>query len=442
LSIVTVDAGYFFEGVGIPLGDFEFGSGALTRPVAPGMMRPHSNNPLLDLTWQHRINRFRGTWLGRVPVPLPEHYVSGFDEQKIEAEGIPQRFVEGPAPGAGFHAGAEAADADGDADHAAQPPPPAESSDETISGYSVYLDGALRRTGWWYYYLLALAYKVPEGTWILVLLSLGVAALSRQPRWNRADEIALLTVPLVVLFSMSFLTDINLGLRYVLPIVPYVFVAAGKLAPWVLGLAGLRKWLAVSIVIGSLGLTAAATASIHPHYLAYFNWASGGPDRDPAHLVDSNLDWGQDLVTLQKWWQANIPGQPIGLAYFGQINPSIFAMRGERFDWFLPPVLPRTTRPVPPAADPRLVGPARRLKPGYYAVSKTLLYGLPWRLYDPAPPEKVPQARAPAWNAFEFHAFGYFWQFEPIAAKIGHSINVYRLSQEDVARVEELFVAE
>ena len=55
-------------------------------------------------------------------------------------------------------------------------------------------------------------------------------------------------------------------------------------------------------------------------------------------MIDSNLDWGQDLVGLQRWWQENIPDQPIGLAYFGQINPSIFEMRGEPFRWFLPPV--------------------------------------------------------------------------------------------------------
>ena len=85
---------------------------------------------------------------------------------------------------------------------------------------------------------------------------------------------------------------------------------------------------------------------IHPHYLAYFNWASGGPDQRPPRLIDSNLDWGQDLVALQKWWQETIPGEPIGLAYFGQINPSIFKLRGEPFDWFLPPVKPGTVHPI------------------------------------------------------------------------------------------------
>ena len=61
-------------------------------------------------------------------------------------------------------------------------------------------------------------------------------------------------------------------------------------------------------------------------------------------MIDSNLDWGQDLVALQKWWKKTIPGEPIGLAYFGQINPSIFKLRGDSFDWFLPPVKPGAAR--------------------------------------------------------------------------------------------------
>jgi hypothetical protein len=234
---------------------------------------------------------------------------------------------------------------------------------------------------------------------------------------------------------MSFLTDINLGLRYVLAILPYVFISAGKVVPWCLGLRGPWRHVAGLLTAGSLGLTIVASVGIHPHYLAYFNWASGGPDRVPARLIDSNLDWGQDLVALQAWWRENIPDQPIGLAYFGQINPSIFALRGEPFRWFLPPVRPGTTRPVAEPASPKLIGPAPRLTPGYYAVSATLLYGLPWRLYDPAPPTGVPEAWAPTWNAARPGAFGYFQQFQPILPPIGHSIYVYHLSADDVARV-------
>jgi hypothetical protein len=190
-------------------------------------------------------------------------------------------------------------------------------------------------------------------------------------------------------------------------------------------------------VAGSLGLTLAASLWIQPHYLAYFNWASGGPDRSPPRLIDSNLDWGQDLVALQKWWRHTIPDQPIGLAYFGQINPSIFAIRGEPFAWFLPPVRPGTTSLLPRVNDTPLDGPAPKLTPGYYAISATLLHGLPWRLYDPAP-----GAWEPAWNAHgldpnapNFDAFGYFREFQPVMPPIGHSIYVFHLTEADVARV-------
>jgi len=421
LSMLTIDTGYFFEGVGIPIGQFELASRSLTRPVQPGARRPHSTNPLLELAWQFRVNRFRGTWLAQIPCPLPEHYVLGFDEQKSETEGLPTRF--------------ETAVRTGAVDEARAVP---ESSDEEKTGYSVYLNGVMRRNGWWYYYLLALVYKVPEGTWLLVILSLPALAMTIRMRAALADEIALWTVPLVILFSMSFLTDINLGLRYVLPIAPFVFIACGKVAPWAASLPRPARGGMTTLAAGSLTSTIVASILIYPHYLAYFNWISGGPDRVPARLIDSNLDWGQDLVTLQRWWKERIPGQPLGLAYFGQINPSIFAMRGEPFQWFLPPVQPGTTRPLPNTLDPLLVGPAQRLSPGYYAVSATLLYGIPWRLYDPAPPVSVPQARAPVWNAWKFGAFGYFQRFEPIE-KIGHSIYVYHLNEEDVARVASIW---
>jgi 4-amino-4-deoxy-L-arabinose transferase-like glycosyltransferase len=425
LSIVTIDLGYFLEGVGIPLGEFEFGSRSLTRPVPPGLARPHSKNLLYEAAWQFRINRFRGTWLGRMPMPLPEHFLLGFDEQKIETEGIPRRFTDA----------VQISTPEIRAQIIAQELQKPERNDELKSAYEVYLNGELRRSGWSTYYLLALLYKVPEGTWVLVLLSLGALVLVKRSRSGWADEVALLVVPLVILISMTVLTDINLGLRYVLPIFPYVFIAAGKLVPWTMSLAGKARPLIASTVALSLGMTIAATLWIAPHFLAYFNWASGGPDRVPARLIDSNLDWGQDLIALQEWCRDNIPGQRIGLAYFGQINPTIFALREEPFSWFLPPVRPGLIQPMQSSLSPLLEGPAQRLTPGYYAVSATLLYGLPWRLYDPVRPELAMRGlMGPSWSTDE-HAFSYFRQFQPIMPPIGHSIYVYRLSAEDVARV-------
>jgi hypothetical protein len=426
LSVLTIDAGYFFEGIAIPLGDFEFGSRTLTRPVPPGVSRPHSDNELLEATWQFRVNRFRGTWLGRIPMPLPEHYLLGFDEQKIETEGVPVRY---------YRAAIQAKQTGDGAIVDRQRQTPQTDRDE-MAAYWVYLNGELRATGWKTYYLQALLYKVPEGTWLLIAWSLVVLFASRRSRLAWFDELTLWVMPVVILLSMSLLTDINLGLRYVLAILPYVFISTGKVVPWCLSLAKPWKWLTSGLVIGSLGLTIAASAWIHPSYLAYFNWASGGPDRVPPRLIDSNLDWGQDLVALQRWWaEANISGQPVGLAYFGQINPSLFAMRGEPFQWSLPPGRPGTVHPIAPMRHPQFFGPEPRLKPGYYAVSATLLYGLPWRLYDPAPPALVKAAGPPAWNYRGPDSLGYFRKFRPIMPPIGHSIYLYYLSEEDCALV-------
>jgi hypothetical protein len=423
LSVLTVDAGYFFEGVGRPLGDYEFGCRTLTRPVPPGVSRPHSKNELLDATWQFRVNRFRGTWLGRIPMPLPEHYLLGFDEQKIETEGVPERYRRAIRS---FNPAA--------IDLERRTP---QTERDALSAYSVYLDGQMRTTGWKTYYLWALLYKVPEGTWLLVVLSLVVLLATPRSRLAWFDELLLWAIPVVILLAISLLTDINLGLRYVLAILPYIFISTGKVMRWCQGLQEPWRRVVGAPIVGSLALTVAASAWIAPSYLAYFNWASGGPDREPARLIDSNLDWGQDLVDLQRWWKANIPGEEIGLAYFGQINPSIFELRGEPFRWSLPPGRPGTVFPMPWATRLDLKRPAPQLKPGYYAVSATLLYGLRWRLYDPVSLVAVPDAAQPSW-AYETGALTYFQRLRPIMPPIGHSIYVYRLTEEDCARVNRL----
>ena len=402
-SVLVINLGYGFEGTGQPLGRFEFTCGLLTKPRVPAGERAAGGNDLLAFVRPFRVNRFRGSALEHLPTPLPRYYLLGFDLQKLEAEGVPLRFIDPAAPA------------------------------DAWTGYPVYLDGELRRSGWWYYYLLALAYKVPEGTWLLGLLALVVLAFSARSRAPWDEEVAVAAMPAVVLAAMSFGTDINLGLRYILPAFPYAFIAMGKLAPWVAGHQGWRRNAAAGIVGGGLLLTAAATLAIHPHYLSYFNRVSGGADRGSEHLIDSNLDWGQDLVNLRDWLRRNAPGEPVGLAYFGQVNPNLLALRGEGFAWFLPPAAPGTLEPMRPLLD----GPAPKLEPGrLYAVSASLVRGLPWRLYDSSP--RVPYLY-PAWRAERDwargrDAFGYFRELMPIA-RIGRSIFVYRPDARDVARV-------
>ena len=99
--------------------------------------------------------------------------------------------------------------------------------------------------------------------------------------------------------------------------------------------------------------------------------------------------------------------------------------------WFLPPAEPGTVRPMPGRTTSRLVGPARRLTPGLYAVGATLVAGLRWRLYDSAPVAAVPEAWSPAWNADKPLRLQLFPRADPIA-RVGHSSLVYRVTPRDV----------
>ncbi len=410
MSVLIIDVGYGFEGVGIPLGDYEFVCQTFTKPVPSGMRRPTSSDQLLNGAWHFRVNRFRGSILGKVRVPLPKHYMLGFDDQKLEAEGIPNKFLDLKLVG---------------------------QEGDQLQGYPVFLRGKLDQSSWWYYYLLTLAYKVPEGTWILVLGSFVVLFASTRSRASWFDEFAVLLVPAFVLLVMSVFTNINLGLRYVLPIFPYVFISVGKLAPWALGFTlRPRRRAALGFVYLSLAMTAVATFSIQPHYLAYFNQISGGPQHGADLLIDSNIDWGQDLVNLRGWLEKNAPGERVGLAYFGQVNPRIFNERGDGFDWFLPPPRPGTVRKEDPIPRYQLDPANLRLKPGLYAVSASLVKGLPWRVYD-SPWNGYGLKR---WAPFSvwFNAYSYFELLKP-AEKIGYSIWIYRVSAEDAARVNERF---
>jgi hypothetical protein len=74
-------------------------------------------------------------------------------------------------------------------------------------------------------------------------------------------------------------------------------------------------------VTGCLVWTTASSLWHFPHSLSYFHEFAGGPDNGAAHLIDSNLDWGQDLFFLKKWCDEHPEARPLYLAYFGGFDP-------------------------------------------------------------------------------------------------------------------------
>ena len=395
ISMMVVNLGYGFEGTGRSLGQFEFYSQSLTRELPANRPRFHqTGNSMLDMLGSHRVNKFRGTLLGAIPCPLPSEFMLGFDDQKIDAEGIPERYIKPNDPSVGKNA---------------------------TAGYPVYLNGVIRGSGWWYYYPYAFLIKTPPGTLLLLLFSVLAFFLMRRTKPQWFEEASILVVPVFMILAMTFLTDINIGLRYILPALPYLYVGCGRVVPWVAQWPAKKRQAGFALIVLSVCSAGVSSASVAPHFLAYFNILGGGPNRGDEHLIDSNLDWGQDLVGLQRWLAENAAGESVGIAYFGQINPDIFRLRNTPIDWYLPPSRPGTM-PVLPSG--RASG---SVKPGLYAVSASLAHGLPWRVYD-----------ASRWAPYQADqsAFDYFLKAKPIA-KIGWSIFIYRLDEQQADALEQ-----
>jgi hypothetical protein len=181
------------------------------------------------------------------------------------------------------------------------------------SGHLSYLLGRVGTTGWWYFYLVALAVKTPIP--LLVAGPAGAAWLARDG-WRRHDPWALAPAVLVVtmLTFASLFSRINIGIRHILVLYPFLAIGAAYVTvrAW-RSLAERRSSSATGSspdAVRSRGAATAGAAALlalvfwqlstlwtaYPDYLPYFNEAVPRPERV---LVDSDLDWGQDLYRLE-----------------------------------------------------------------------------------------------------------------------------------------------
>lgn len=187
----------------------------------------------------------------------------------------------------------------------------------STEGHLNFLLGEHSIKGWWYYFIVAFFVKTPIPTIIFLALSF---LLYRKLNNNDRNIINInelfLIVPAVIFFSAFFFNHINIGLRHVLPIYPFIFVFSSRIIN-----IKLKKMIIPTIIFFLLCTWyLASSVMIYPHYLAYFNEFTGGPDNGHNYLIDSNLDWGQDLKGLKKYMDANGISD-VNLKYFGTDSP-------------------------------------------------------------------------------------------------------------------------
>jgi hypothetical protein len=181
-----------------------------------------------------------------------------------------------------------------------------------------FLMGDFSENGWWYFYLIVLAIKIPIATSLLFVgLFLGSKGLGIR---FRSAEIYLWMPFLLFLVYLSFFNTIHNGFRYLMPAFPALLVLLGKYAEASVQ----RRWQRPALSLALLWLVAANLWN-WPNYLAYQNEWIGGPSNGYLWFSDSNLDWGQDLKQLKNYMDEHGIDR-IQLAYFGTANPAHYGI--------------------------------------------------------------------------------------------------------------------
>lgn len=275
--------------------------------------------------------------------------------------------------------------------------------------------------GWWYFFPAVFLTKTP-------LAMLGALALTLTTAigcWRKLDGAGrrsslVRLMPLAVTAGVVVLTAIashlNIGHRHILAVYPVLFVALGGLAA-----RGTRWWWVALVLLAG---QAVESFAIRPHYLAFFNFLGGGPEKAYRLAVDSSLDWGQDLPALHDWLTENRrPGEPVYLSYFGSAWPPHYGVRPTHF-------LPAMYIARPPLQRYEYV-------PGLYCVSATSLAEVysgfpgPWRNEW----EQLFQSSSRDSEIFDrvrFARLCKYLQRRPPEANAGYSILIFRLGEDEL----------
>jgi len=224
-------------------------------------------------------NRFKDSWLGYVPVPLPGEFVQGIDTQKLDFE----------------------------------------------RGIESYFRGVTLPHGWWYYYPYTLLIKEPLGIWGLFLMAIFVSCFAKGYNSSWRDELMLIVPMVSLLVFISSQTGFSLHPRYIVLLLPFAYLWVSKL-----GQAFLHKQKILSVLTtGMILWVVGASLWYYPHSMAYFNETIGGAKNGPKHLLGSNVDWGQNLYFLKTWYEKNPEKRPITIIYNGAESLERLGIKAE-----------------------------------------------------------------------------------------------------------------
>lgn len=203
-----------------------------------------------------------------------------------------------------------------------------------------FLNGDVSKEGWLSFFPILFAIKTPLLTLLIFLFALGLifkgrdgetTAEAARPPWLEA-------APLLTLFAVYWLLAIfsqtNIGHRHLLPIYGPLFVLCGVVGHWACNTAGgVRRWRLV-LVAAAPAVGAAEVARHFPNYLTYFNGIVS-PETAYRHVVDSSLDWGQELPATARYIRDHPELKPFTIAYFGMGSPQHYGIEAtDAYSYF------------------------------------------------------------------------------------------------------------
>jgi hypothetical protein len=325
-------------------------------------------------------------------------------------------------------------------------------------GRGAFLDGEYSIQGWVEFFPKTFLYKTAGSLLLALIAGLTILLIycnkSRKEKLlNVVNKAAPIIILFIVYWGISLPSRLNIGHRHILPTYPVLYIFCG-----ILGWAIIRNrvnarinrffWGTITTVLICAQITLCLFS--HPHHLAFFNSIAGGSENGYKHLVDSSLDWGQDLRPLKSWLNKNQRiNELVHLSYFGAAVPEYYGIDaiqmptiynfGRNYPWYWP-------------------------GPGLYAISATMLQHVympirgPWtgereqlyqafRAYNPVfkslkanPNQPLPDDTsgkdwALRWDQFEQYRFArlcHYLRSRQPDANVGYSILIYRLTQNEI----------
>lgn len=241
---------------------------------------------------------------------------------------------------------------------------------------TAFLLGSTSTRGWWYFFPVAFLYKTSAGLHILLGIStIGLAgAVRARPRSLLTSRLRAPAAGILVFGALLLRSDLNIGFRYALPLLPLLCIVAG--------VGVVHMWprahrLLKAAAFGGIMLASVHVASYYPWFLSYIS--EYGPGRDENHtvLVDSSLDWGQGLLDLRRVMQRE-GIESVYLSYFGSALPSGYGISFLPLASFFP-----LAAQEPPAEEPKWVAISATNLSGTYFVDD------PFATFRNARPEHI-----------------------------------------------------